>query len=258
MKTTKFSIVIIIVSVLFAISVILFCWTLWGKFDSHLAINSGRFSDFGSFIGGIFGTLSFILLIITLKETKEQSFDTSFFNHLQLHDTIVQQLKSSEKEISTLNIEYTNLFSNNLCSTINDTTLQPECNTYSSFSHDGYFEAMYAMLHVRYKYLQESPWTFFKDNNWRIGHFLNSFTSVVELISEGNFTDKKRGFYVRLVNARATSDEVRLLFYFVTFNGNPNEKIRLINLFKSLKFFDNLRDGLIKQGDMELFKNFSP
>lgn len=257
MKSTKFLIAIVIASAILIISVILFSWNLWEKFDSDLTIDSGRFSDFGSFIGGIFGTLSFILLIITLKEAREQSFDTSFFNHLQLHDTIVQQLKSSEREISTLNSEYKALFKNNLCGTITDKILQTECNSFSSLSHDGYFEALYAILHVRYKYRNENPWTFFKDNNWRIGHFLNSFTSVVELISKGNLTDKKRDFYVRLINARATSDEVRLVFYFVTFNDNLTEKVRLIKLFKSLNFFNSLRDSLIKPEDLQLFKNLS-
>ena len=161
MKTLGFWTVITIASVLFAFSIIMFCWTLWGQlFSLDLPIDSNRFSNFGSFVGGIFGTLSFVLLFFTLKEARNQSFENSFSNYLQLHDSLVQQLNSNEKVISTLNDEYKELFEDNPCERITDPKLKAECNHYAKETHDGYFEALYAMLHVRYKYKNDNPWSF--------------------------------------------------------------------------------------------------
>src|SRR5690606_13034981 len=113
-------------------------------------------------------------------------------------------------------------------------------------------EAIYAMLHVTYKYQRENPTTFFRNNNWRIGHFLESLCCVVDLIKQGNLSKKKMNFYVRLIKARTSSDELRLLFYYITSTENLAERKRLIELFNSLNFFDSLRDDLIIPTDKEL------
>ena len=254
MKAVNFWTIVIIASGAFLFSIIMFCWTLWGQLSTDLAIDSNRFSDFGSFVGGIFGTLSFILLIFIFRETREQSFDNSFFNHLNLHDSVVRELKGKEGEIKRLNQESRNLFNNYFCDTIQDAALKSECKTYEAFPDaNDYFEILYRTLHIKYKYKDELPEQFFVDNNWRIGHFLTSFVSVTELISEGKLDSNKRRFYSRAIKSRSTSDELRSVFYFVTFNGNENEKIRLSRLLKSLNFFDDLRDPLIKEGDMQTY-----
>jgi hypothetical protein len=255
MKSLGFWTVITIASIAFAISILMFCWTLWGQlFRFELPIDSNRFSDFGTFIGGIFGTLSFILLYFTLRETKNQSAENSFFNYLQLHDSLAHQLNSNEKVVSTLNGEYKELFDGDLCNRV-DPSLKKECSDFAKKSHDGFFEALYAMLHVRYKYKGENPWLFFAANNWRMGHFIDSFVSVIELINENDLDKSKKNLYTRVFKSRSTSDELRLLFYFVAFNDDESKKVRLARLFKSVNFFDVMRDGLIKDGDMQVFKS---
>ncbi|MEK7497815.1 MAG: putative phage abortive infection protein [Patescibacteria group bacterium] len=254
MKTFNFWTIILIASGAFIFSIIMFCWTIWGQLSTDLAIDSNKFSDFGSFIGGIFGTLSFILLIFTFRESREQSFDNSFFNHLNLHDSVVRELKSKEGEIKRLNQECGSLFKDNFCDTISDETLKSQCKDYQLMPEaNDYFEILYRTLHVKYNYKNDSPGQFFIDNNWRIGHFLTSFISVIEFITNSSLDNDKRSFYSRVVKARATSDELRLVFYFVTFNKNDKERIRLITLCKTLDFFGDLRDPLIKSGDMKVY-----
>jgi hypothetical protein len=88
MKVPRLRTIIIISVTLFVIFCLLFLWQLWGNLSTDKPIDSGKFSDFGSFIAGIFGFVNFILLLYVFKESKEQSYDTFFFNHLQIHDSL--------------------------------------------------------------------------------------------------------------------------------------------------------------------------
>lgn len=257
MKAIKFWTIIIIALVLVVISVVLFGWSLWGQLNSSKPIDADRFADFGSFIGGIFGSISFILLVITLKETKDQSFDTTFFNHLQLHDSVVRELKGDRQQIATLNEEYQDLFKGGFCDTLSD-ELREECRHYSTLPQDGFFEVLYAILHVHYKYGGQNLGRFFQKYQWRVGHFLDSFVSVVEMISESQLNERRRHFYGRILRSRSTSDELRLAFYFITSYPDPTERDRLVKLFRSVNVFGRLRDVLIKPEDNEtLRRNFS-
>jgi hypothetical protein len=158
---------------LLIVTVVMYCWPHLGQvIDLDSTIDINRFSSFGSFIGGLFGTLSFILLIFTLRESKNQSFENSLINFIQLHDSLVQQLNSNEKIMSALEVDYKKLFEANLCDKLADQVLKEECNKYKSFTHDTYFECLYRILHVRYKYMSQQPSQFFTDYNSKVGHFI--------------------------------------------------------------------------------------
>ena len=254
MKTLDFWTIVVISFGLFILSIVMYSWPPLGQVISpNSPIDVDKFSSFGSFVGGLFGTLSFILLIFTLKESKNQSFESSLLNFVQLHDSLVQQLNSNDNIISTLEKKYNELFIDNLCEKC-DSVLKEECTNYKLFSHDGYFECLYRILHVRYKYKDQDPSLFFKDYNSKVGHFIESFISMIDLIYEAKLDRQKKYLYSNIIKARSTSDEIRLIFYFVTFNTDDKVKLRLVKRFKYLKFFDVLRDGLIKNGDKEIFE----
>lgn len=225
---------------------------------SNLSPNNGGL--LGDFIGGVIGTLfggaTVILVYLTYKSQKAeleatvkvataQSLDNTFFNYLKLYISIVNVLKSKEDEIKKINIEGVGFYKK-----INN----PEKGEWT-YAND-YFEILYRILNIRYKHLGEKPENFFNDNNWRIGHFLQSFISIVELVDESNIDESKKEFYCRVIKSTATSDELRLIFYFVIFNKVEKEKIRLKTMFKKLYFFDDLRDRdpLIKDEDWNIYQ----
>jgi hypothetical protein len=246
----------LIVFAIISASALLFCWQLWGQITMKLPIDAIRFSNFGSFVGGIFGALSFILLIFIYMKSHEQSVDNSFFNLLQVHDSVVRELRSNKNEIDRLNKESKNLFESNLCESL-QSDLRDECLSYRSMPDaNDYFEILYRILHIRYKYKNEDPWKFFIDYNWRIGHYLKSFISIIEFIEKSKADNDKKLFYSRILKSRLTSDELRLIFYFIIYNKDENDKYRIAKMFKSFRLFKDFSDTLIKEGDMAIFKSY--
>jgi hypothetical protein len=219
-------------------------------------IDALRFAHFGEFVAGIAGFVNFLLLIYVYSESKAQSFQSSFFNHLNVLTSIVKELVSKEGDIKALNVYSRNLFSSFSCEDLSE-ELQVECEDYRLMKPaNGYFEILYRILHIRYKYIEEPPGYFFRDENWRIGHYFKTFVSVVETIRENHGLDTDRiEFYVRVLKSRSTSDELRLILYYII-SRSEEEQIRLAKLFNFgiFDFFDDMEDGLIKPGDMDLYK----
>ena len=252
MRPSIFKIVITISVVFFLLSCILFSWQLMGGLTPKRAIYSGRFADFGDFIAGIFGAINFILLLYAFQETKKQSYDTFFFNSLQIHDSIVKDLKSNKGDLSTLNNEGKAHFDNYLCENLGDDGLKTECINYRNMpASSDYFETLYQILHIRYKYKNEPLQHFFNDYNWRIGHYLRSLLSLVELIDETITDNAKKRAYIRVLQSRSSNDEIRLLFYFILSSGNS----KIAGLFRSCNFFGVVANTFILSGDQGLFNN---
>jgi Putative phage abortive infection protein len=256
MKPSIFKTLLIISSAFFTVTVVLFCWKLGKRFDTNFPIDSSRFSEFGGFIGGIFGFINFILLIYVFKDSRDQSFNTFFFNALQVHDSVVAQLQTNRDSILALNVDYKKSFGDSLCKNLTDGDLRNECNSYQTMD-DGtdYFETLYAILHVRYKYKNESLEMFFKDYHWRIGHYLRSFVALLELIDESKFADTNRMFSARMFQARCSSDEIRLVTYYIMSRNEP-ERIKLAKLFFKLGFYSAIEDPFIKDfNDRKYFES---
>ncbi|MBS1918348.1 MAG: hypothetical protein JST87_18935 [Bacteroidetes bacterium] len=248
----KSKIFIVLTLLLILISILLF-----GKgqpFNLSLPINAERFNQFGGFMAGLLSGASLILLIFTYNETKIQTFENSFYNHLQINDSITLALRNNSKEIEKLNnVDYKNLFLNNFCSTIQMQQDQDECYSYEKMNAaNDYFEITYRILHVRHKYKNELE-QFYKDYNWQIGHYIRSFISIVKLISESKFAANGHQ-YIRILKARSSNDELRLLFYYILGVQNQDKKCSLAKLFSKYDLFDDLTE-LIKDGDMDSYRN---
>jgi hypothetical protein len=219
-------------------------------------IDAGRFSDFGTFLAGIFGVVNFALLVLVYRETSEQSINNNFFSQLKLHDSLVRELKSKESEIVSLNSYARGLFNSQLCENITDGVIKEECFAYKRMPDaNGYFEVLYKILHLRYRYKKEKPGSFIKDEYWRIGHFFRSFVSIVEFVKENKALDEnKRKFFTGILKARSTSDEIRLVFYYVI---SRDIKKNIANLFhfETFDFFDDLEDPVIyPTEDMAIYR----
>jgi hypothetical protein len=232
-----------------AISTFLF-WKGQGTINFSSSINAERFNQFGGFVAGLLSGASLILLILTYHETTTQTFDNSFYNHLQIHDSITISLRNKEKDIEKLNDDdYKSLFSNNFCATIQEVTLKDDCKDYEKKDPaNDYFEILYRILHVRYKYKNQLG-QFYKDYNWRIGHYIRSFISIVEMINESKFDKSKQQYHIRVLKARSSNDELRLMFYFVFSIQDNVEQCKIARLFSKHNLFSDLKE-LIKDDDM--------
>ncbi|MBT1708736.1 hypothetical protein KK062_10900 [Fulvivirgaceae bacterium PWU5] len=234
----------------------LFLWRA-ELFNFQVQIDSQKFSDFGSFVGGIFGTLSFIWLIFTLREAKTQSFDNSFYNHLAVHESVVRDLLVKGQHIKIINDEITTRLDKIPPESLTEEVRSEYHNYKNKPDANDYFEALYRMLHIQYKYENRTPDKYFKDYTWQIGHFLRSFTSVAELVFEATFSEEKKSFYSRVIKSRATDDELRLIFYFVIFNSNLQERSKLLRMSRALHLFENIKDSLIKSDDWKKYIEMS-
>jgi hypothetical protein len=163
------------------------------------------------------------MLILTYDETKKQSFDNAFFNFLGVHESVVRGLKSNESDVKKLNEFTRTLFNHNFCDTLDD-KLKTECKLYEEKTKkepaNDFFEILYRILHIQHKYKTKGDnkgiEKYFKDYKWRIGHFLRSYVSLVELIDKnGHLTAKKKEFYSDILKSRSSSDETRLVFYYI-------------------------------------------
>jgi len=265
-KSTSYFLVLIPIIVLL-ISFFLFSWQLLGQINLKLPIDAIRYANFGSFVGGIFGTLSIIFIIFTYRNSQEQSGNNSFFNLLQIHESIVRELRSRDNEITKLFEESKQLFEPDLCE--NAKELQSECNSYKKMEKaNDYFEMLYRILHIRYKYNkdEDAAASFFHQYNWRIGHFLNSFISIMEFIDKGKFDKSQKDFFIRIFTTRSTWDEKRLVFYFVIsfktdltkdWEQDKETRYRYAKMLDTLNICWNAPSIPLIKGDVDLnkFKN---
>lgn len=253
MKKVTLQKILIINLILFVLVGLLFCWQLWGQLHTDKPIDSNRFANFGSFIAGIFGFINFILLLYSFRETKDQSFNNFFFNVLQIHDSVVKDLKLNGNEIAKLNSELTDEFY--MCENLADKSLREECISYREKQKaNDYFELLYRILHIRYKYKGETFQKYFTDEYWRIGHYLRSFISIIEILNESSLDESKKSYYIRVIQSRSSSDEIRLIFYYLLSNNNERH-IKLAKIFNSFNFFDIIKGTLIiNETDDAFFK----
>jgi hypothetical protein len=246
MNKLRFRTVLIISIILFGISFILFIWKIPGLFNFKNSIDSTRFSNFGSFIAGIFGFVNFLLLIYLFKENKEQSVDNTFFNLLKTYDSTINDLRNNSNAVVELNVECSNLL-NNACDRLTG-DLQNECHSYQGKSRSSdFYDILYRLLHVRYKYLDENISVFFDSHGWRVNHFLGSFTSLIDYIETNGVNESRKKFYAGVIQSRLAVDELRLVFYYII-----SQEPRLALPFNSLGFYPKVKRFLVKDSEDNL------
>jgi hypothetical protein len=108
----------------------------------------------------------------------------------------------------------------------------------------GFFELLYRILHLRHRGKYgirdfKNVRQFFYDNDWKIGHYLNSFISIVRLVDDELAQTEIGKKYVAILQNSTNNDELRLLYYYVISREKP-EKRELILLFSNYGFFKPL------------------
>lgn len=222
MKNRNKNIIFIAIGVLVLFFIYVFSYerTIW---NFGVSVDANLLSDFGSFISGILSVFVLYMLVQTYDESTKQSFDNTFFNLLGIHESMIQGLRSRESVVTKLNESSKSMFEANLCDTL-DESLKGECNLYKNKvkeepAHD-FFEILYRILHIQHKYKTKGDFEgvekYFKDYKWYVGHFFRSYISLVELIDNNrHLTEEKKAFYSDILKSISSSDETRLVFYYI-------------------------------------------
>ena len=71
---------------------------------------------------------------------------------------------------------------------------------------------------------------FFHDYDWKIGHYLNSFISIVKVIDDNLALTENGRKYAAVLQNSTNNDELRLVYYYLISREKP-EKGELISLF---------------------------
>lgn len=271
MKNSRFWIAIGSSLFVFVGSAILFSWEMRRTMTFSYPIDADRFADFGGFIGGILGFVNFILLLYMFKDGRDQADNSFFFSSLQIHDALVSQLRSNNEALKVINSEISLLFvAGTLCQTVEARGLGEECRVYQKKDPPTeYFEAMYRMLHISYKYKNQKLERFYRDHNWRMGHYFRSFLALMELIDNSGLSEPKKEIHARLLQARSSSDELRLVLYYIlsfdhqknTDQGTDQATVQAAvhaERFSRLQFYSAITDPLIDDdNDRQAFERLA-
>jgi hypothetical protein len=85
----------------------------------------------------------------------------------------------------------------------------------------GFFELLYRILHLRHKGKYgirdfKNVKQLFYDYDWKIGHYLNGFISIVKLVDENLAQTENGKKYVAILQTSTNNDELRLVYYYLT------------------------------------------
>lgn len=126
----------------------------------------------------------------------KQSFESTFFQMLTIHNTIVDTIENEDKK-------------------------GRDCFTffYSTFAK------LYNDKKENYKgkkdLLEQTFDHFWKDHQTKLGHYYRFLYNVIRFVAESEYKD---GLYIRLIRAQLSDQELLLLFYNATSNCGENFK----------------------------------
>lgn len=230
--------------------------------NTKASINAERFAHYSTFISLFFSLLTIGLLFYTYQQTREthrltvntfeqakkDSVETTFFNLIQNYRIIVERLHnritvSLSSEFLAINARRENFF-----------------DVSKTYDKD-FFELMYRILHLEYK--QGEPFrdppkiaNFFKNYNWVMGHYFRSVLYFVKWVYQnGELSLDQKRFYIEFIQMQLTSDEMRLLFYFVISRESAERK-ELSAILKEHNFFNIVKPELLWYEDDADWKEF--
>jgi hypothetical protein len=209
-------------------SIILFGWRQHYSYGS--AIDSVRFQDYGTFIGGVLTYVTFILLIFTynlqkkeLKIAKKEAKQLKRTIAIQrLSNTFFELIKIHDRVIDKLNLD--------------------------GFSGQSGFQILYERLKTSYNYgqkmntlsskaIHEAMKEHFERNISSLDHYHRSLTNLINYIYWAeDLNQEDKGFYVNIIKNKLEAGEAAILFYFVLFKLDKKTK----DLFDTYDFFSVL------------------
>lgn len=213
-------------------------------------INIDRYNNLGDFIGGVttpfLSIAAFILLYMTYKSQKKeleesqeilrnqnevmtkQQFETTFFNMINLHNQIVNQISI----ICDVHDEY-----GNILKTRKETIRGRECfdgfyNIFRSF-HKSFFENPAVPKNPKDDFIDLVYTEFYEKRQSMLGHYFRNLYHIVKFVDNANIKNKKE--YTNILRAQLSKYEL-LLLYFNCLSRNGSEKFKpLVEKYSLLK-----------------------
>ena len=198
------------------------------------------YGDLFSSISVLFSGLVFIAILITIYlqskslistkvESDKQTFESKFFQMLNVHDRILNGISKNQKiNGETININGRNWFRN----------------LYIEYIKDYKKEWEKQLVLESEKVVINSYKTFFERNEPEIGHYFRHLYNIFKFID--NSSTKEKQFYINLLRAQLSSNELLLLFYnCVSEKGSKNFK----PLIEKYAILEQIPDNLV---DVEL------
>jgi hypothetical protein len=240
---------------------------------------AGEFGDMFGAVNALFSGLAFAGLIITILLQKQEL--RAQREELRLNTEALmgqkEELEAQRKEFQIQNSmlkrqTFEATFFNSLngmqgiVSHLNQTHQKSK-----------YFEYKYAELNTKYNRPDGRPVldnlrNFYYDNEWEFGHYFRNVVMLVHLVDLADLDDDLKSFYMTILKARMSNDELRMFLYFVIYelgtrDGTPDtvthkERLRLQGAMKRHHFFDGVRTrpavGLIHpEHDWELLRQLT-
>ena len=223
--------IVIILSTIALIAV--YTWRLW---KLPFASSPEAFGLFGDYVGGVLGAftglVSVVFLFFTYKkqieifqeqksQTELQQFENTFFNLLEIFDTLRQRLNNKEEKTEGL------VFIHSIRALIED-DINSVCNEADAFDTLNALETRSRIEDI-YK-------TAFIAESDQLGHYFRSLYHLLKYINEQCPKDKKKRYF-DLVQAQMNTDEL----YLTCINGISNYgRKKLHPLLNNSSFLENL------------------
>ncbi|UAY52738.1 putative phage abortive infection protein [Ferruginibacter albus] len=204
-----------------------------GKYS--LKIN--RYGDLGAFVSGLttpfLSIAAFILLYLTYKSQKQelneskiilqaqnntlqkQQFETTFFNLLNLHHSIVNSI---DLRITT-SPSYPGIASLAFQSSKSEIKKGRDCflifyeeleKDYEEFSKENR-QKKKDDQQIERVVIKKAYYSFFEKNKFDLSHYFRNLYHIVKFVNEANIINKQ--MYISLLRAQLSSNELLLLFY---------------------------------------------
>ncbi len=219
-------------------------------------LTPGEWGDFfGGFVNPLLTFLTFMGLLITIfvqqtelresraemkrsadalveqsKSLKRQNFESTFFQMLTIHNTIVNSIDLVDKEGKT--------FKGRDCFSIFYTRLNKIYRANKDKAQGRYDERN--VINLSYQ-------LFWKQHQTELGHYFRYLYNLVRLVKDEGF---QAGPYLRLVRAQLSDQELLLLFYNCISDNGGNftplvEEFNLLNNMPRIRLLDKKHENFI-------------
>ncbi|MCP3032633.1 putative phage abortive infection protein [Halobacillus sp. A1] len=225
---------------------------------------SKYFASVGSWISGItvpiFTFVSVLLLFTTLqiqkkefKNTREalsrQQFDSTFFNMINLHNNIVDNILYEDSKSRDALEKLWKSFNERVEGYLRtlytikqkgEPVISPELEDFmSTYEDEEYMESMFD--------------DFLQNNNPSLGHYFRNMYRIIKIIQSSSLSESEKQEYRGIFRAQLSSAELYLLFYNVVYSTNGEQ---FFEVLKGTDFFEgHVRELLKEKAILSLLNN---
>lgn len=223
------------------------------SYDPCLPIDDGVFDAYGSFIGGILAFLSTYILIITLKEQREQANSTIEEQRKQVEEQrkqaeesnvdsifwgLLQHLQKEIEDLNTLEVK--------------EIVKEYEGKSQTTqYTNKDYFEHLRRILQCGFNHKErysenikqaKEDYLSVYIHNPRLASYFRLLYRICDFIDRANLKEEKKRDYLKFLRAQLTTSELFLLRYNAQIYEGENfqQYINEYNLLKHLPVFELL------------------